>query len=1367
MKSKLKVDRLNKVIGSTSDLKFSERQEFCYRAAAVLVVNSQDQILVYKRPKEESYYPDRYDFSVASRCLDNEGINDCAYRAFYSKFNFEIEDFKFKAFFEPNKERKNIFHYLFEIQISNEIKFSNDDYFWVDKKDILGKINNSPDIFTPALKTCLVSLMDISNILIIDDNPIPSIKTVKKLIEKFNNGKCVLNFEYNKDSTEWDDLFSNRISYSYNNYYGRHFTFTLPENKIITIYFYNPKISIIENNNILIDEILQKKYYTHIWLDYGHSPIELVGEFDEIVVEKIEIPEHSSKSTEQVIKDSRMLGFFARAEQIAFYSYNPTLSHYKTSKIKEEIWGLLENHDQLNLTKNRIHFIETSETLKIYDFESRLAGTEETIPHNGKVETFLGTVEAYYAYGELLANILFDLHSYRENRINKKAISRYNFFNKNNYDFIKKVKTLNTNYRIYEKDGHNISRFKLGLISFQFLDIEKIHFLLDTPYKEYYKKYDDVIKINDTLSPIFNNNRQVKDDRIWIKYIYNLSFVNEKYIMDVYVQCKYSEFKEAAKEFIKYVHTAVFYDPTLFNSINSKKNQESLIDINFKEDLTYLLDKERVELIYYINETHILNSKGILHYAIFRKIPKNSYEYFSEEEISSYHIEEINHSFGRSIILPLVEETIFPNIEKNIKQKSLLNALSTVLNRNGSHNLGSHVLAILSSEDLVKQFLEKDRDNDNFINVSDVIYHPVYYKHINWSGKHPEKQSKESLVAYFNAYLKNRLDLLAAVGTSGEAVMLNNKPLFKGVFKNFERNLVLLEHISGKGEDFKYNFCLTVNDISCTENDIDIEVAMPNDLLGDQAFYLLLENIIRNTAKHGNYKSNERVVFTINVNTTASKEDFYAVEVWDSNCLDERVENENKSLTEEKPKKSRATIVAETNERIDKDILREDFNIREGGWGTIEMKIACCYLSGLPLKKIDDDAYRTDAINDRLPIIEAIDKEVRVDANKSNHLAYRFYIQKPKSVLVVDIDDQLNEDERKAKSLTEKGITILTNDELKEAITARTIYKHQFMVAFAKAETDVTSQLKGWYDNKKLPNRVLKISERKLISSNLLSHCHWQSFKSTLPTVSENPQYDLNAKQQIVININGDFSYYDTLYSEAIENSEYKDFLDLYNKEKIEYNLEACFPHHATAPTDEITRYVEPYGSISSLGLLFKQSFNDNHTLYNTLKEAVNDKVLVIDERIQNGMTKTFKPDSDSGDEVSFERIYKDTGVIVPSKNEINLNKPKEEVDEIKEFIFDVLENNQIDYFILHFGILEKIVPNATKEGFKEFLKECRGKQEEFPTKIVLTSGRGIPSDLPDDEYFCNFSSIDYYLSDTNGRSKTHLVQLLKNQRVK
>lgn len=1353
MKSKLKVDRSNKIKGSTSDLRFSEDEVFCYRAAAVLLFNSKNEVLLRIRPEDSEYYPNKFDFSVASRCLESESITKCARRAFKKEFNLEFKSIDFVAFFEPSKDRKNIFHYLFKIEIDENQYFEDERYVWMDKKEIIGRINIDQNLFTPALKSSLFSFFGISNILIIDDNPIPTIKTIKVLVEKFSDGQSDLVFENSQSLFEWDELLKNKVSEDYNNFYGRYFTFLVPNNKTITIFFYNPRLSIFENNSLLIEKLFKRKHFTHIWLDYGHSPIKLIGQTKSIVVENEEEEGQLSKSTEQ-LDDKRILEYFAKTEQIAFYSYNPTLSQYKVNNIKKGVWEKLQSENNLNIKKESIYFIETSETLKIYDFESRLAAIEETIHHNGKAETFLGTIDAYNAYGELLANILYDLHGFRDNRLIKKEIGRYNFFNETNNRFLKKIKAINSSYKILQSDISNSNNFKLGLISFQYYDDKKEYFLLDTPYKEYYEDYDNEIKINETLSPIFNGKLLKVDKFLWIKFIYHISSNDD---FEVFVDYSNPRLQDASKEFLKYLHTAIFYDPIFFKKLKQNDNRKNGVNILFKNDPKEILSKERVEVIYYINEIEILNNKGVLHYGIFRKIEKKSYEYVTEQEISKDDIEEINYNFGKPIIFPLVEETVFPKLGQEIKKHSLLNALSTVLNRNGSHNLGSHVLAILSSEDLVKKFLDKDRTYDTSHNEkdSDVIYKPFYYKHLNWSGESNKKQEREELVAYFNAYLKNRLDLLAAVGTSGEAVMLNNKPLFKGVFKNFERNLVLLEHISGKGTDFKYKFCLTVNDKTCIDKDIDIEVAMPNDLLGDQAFYLLLENIIRNTAKHGSYESDERVLFTINVNTTESNDDFYAIEIWDNNCLQERVGIENETIQEEEHKKSRITIIAETNDRIDKDILQDDFNIREGGWGTIEMKIACCYLSGLPLRNIDNDAYRTDTVNNKLPIIEAFDKEVKVDEITKNHLAYRFYIQKPKSVLVIDLDNQLKEAERQAKSLTEKGITILITDELETAFTKRTIYKHQFMVAFAKAETDVSFELKKWFDNKQLPNKVLKINDRKFISEDLSNTC-----------------YDLMFCQRIKLNINNP-SNNDILLKKDddfinISNLKYK---SVYQKTGISPRIQQ-FKNHGWI---EGLNYFEPYGSTSSLGLLFG-NFNakeerkkiTQYHIIGSLVEAANSSILVIDERIQASQRLYYKPEK--GDKVSLSKVYEESKIVIPNAR-LNLNKAQEQNDNIVKYIQKEINEKPYDFLILHFGIMEKVVQKSgyenSKKGFKEFLGELRNLSLNNNFKIILTSGRGTPSDLPDDEYFCNFSSISYYLTDNYGRSKAHLINLLKNLRAK
>lgn len=1331
----LKVDKFNKIVTS-------EKESFNYRAVALLIFNSKNQILIKLRSKDSIYYPNRFDFSIATRCRENETIDESALRAI-NKFNFKTETPKFISLLTPSNERKNIFHYIYRTKVLDSNNINNKNLIWMDLEKVKDRINENPNLFCPALKSSLLSFFGISNILIIDDNPIPTIKTVEVLIKKFSNENYEVVFDDLQNKDEWEKLLKNKEKEHYNNFYGLHFTFLLPENKTLTIYFYNPRLSIHSNNSLIIERIFSKRFITHIWMDYGRSPIKLVGENREIVIEE---DGYSSKSIDQ-LEDSRFVKYLAKANQLAFYSYYPQLNQYKINKLKKEVWRFVKDKPNLNLSEDSIYFIETSETFKIYDFESRLADIKETIPHRGQALTFLGTINAYEKYGVLLANILYDLQHLN---LYKKEKDRYNFFNEINYDFLKKIKLINNNYKIHNKNIFQSNNFKLGLISFQYLDSNNQYFLIDTPYKEYYKDYDKEINTNKNLNSIFNGELLEDNMLLWIKYVYHINTEND---FDVYYECSNSELKKASLEFLRYLHSAIFYDPVYFY------NKKDTVNINIKNDIADLSSKDRVEVVYYLNKVDILNNFGIMHFCIFRKISNKSSLFYNEGCIKNTEIEEIYDNFGLPILTPLVEETVFPFIENEMRKYSLLNALSTVLNRNGSHNLGSHVLAVLSNEDLIHKFLNNEIGEKT-------IYTPQYFWPLNTKindsiCKDKHQQNKESLIAYFNAYLKNRLDLLAAVGTSGETVILNNKPLFSGVFKNFERNLILLEHLSGKGSDFTYKFYLTIDDERIdSKSSNDIEVAIPNDLLGDQAFYLLLENVIRNTAKHGIYDCNkEDVTFTINVNKEKSNINFYAVEIWDNTCLQERVVEENKNLKELENQKSKKTIIAETNERIDKEILKDDFNIREGGWGTIEMKIACCYLSGLSLKYIDDDKYKTNAVNNKLPIIHAFEKQI---TSTKSYLGYRFYVQKPKSVLVVDLDNTLKVNPNDSlHKLKDNGIDIYSHNAFERAIERKEIFKHQFIVAVAKKEIkDLDNHFNNWHLNKKLPNRCLFVSDINLINKDLLNLC----YRVELDKV--NPFNEDSKEDKYLINVKDDFTY---CLPDGWSNSK---FLRLKNRGDIEFNFEGKFDHHKKTGIKDKLIYNEPYGSISSLGI-FLQNLDDKGkkvTTYFKLLEAIKTKILVIDERVQNTLKKEFRLDQNGGHSVLFDDIYKATNIIIPQKKyenfELNLNKPQDYIENIKRYIKQQITDNKIDFFIFHFGILEKIIPNGTKENYKLFLDECRVLSK-HPIKIVLTSGRGIPSDLPDNEYFCNFSSINYYLTDTVGRSKLHLTELLHNQRTK
>lgn len=250
--------------------------------------------------------------------------------------------------------------------------------------------------------------------------------------------------------------------------------------------------------------------------------------------------------------------------------------------------------------------------------------------------------------------------------------------------------------------------------------------------------------------------------------------------------------------------------------------------------------------------------------------------------------------------------------------------------------------------------------------------------------------TKEELARVFNDYLKKRMDFVADVATSNKALLNSNKYLFADIFRGFERNLLLLHNISGKEDKFSYQFdfqyCDGENTYHYYEKDesnqiildkdgcpiknnsfIDPIVAVPNDVLGSQAFYIILENIIRNTAKHS---GSGNVIFTIKVEDL-KEDDFYRITVFDDVSFNSDKDDIEKykgkikgyeKLNEEEQKNAIKAyklkkLVVDRNVSIAQDVLDKNNQIRTAGWGTIEIKLAACYLSGLDMLEMDNKIY--------------------------------------------------------------------------------------------------------------------------------------------------------------------------------------------------------------------------------------------------------------------------------------------------------------------------------------------------------------------------------------------------------------------------
>ena len=153
-------------------------------------------------------------------------------------------------------------------------------------------------------------------------------------------------------------------------------------------------------------------------------------------------------------------------------------------------------------------------------------------------------------------------------------------------------------------------------------------------------------------------------------------------------------------------------------------------------------------------------------------------------------------------------------------------AISQVMARNLSHNIGSHVMNnLIAGENLKDDLITK---SDSYIGL--VL-----------PGDEHKELSILNQIAVFNNYVKCRMDYMSEV-TFGVSTMQTNKQMFGEVFKNFDKVRLLLNHISGI-DGFKYQICFKYNgNCSCFNN--DIPVSFPSDILGCHAFYNILENII-------------------------------------------------------------------------------------------------------------------------------------------------------------------------------------------------------------------------------------------------------------------------------------------------------------------------------------------------------------------------------------------------------------------------------------------------------------------------------------------------------------------------------------------
>ena len=672
---------------------------------------------------------------------------------------------------------------------------------------------------------------------------------------------------------------------------------------------------------------------------------------------------------------------------------------------------------------------------------------------------------------------------------------------------------------------------------------------------------------------------------------------------------------------------------------------------------------------------------------------------------------------------------------RQIFHQDEINAIAYVMARTMRHNIGSHVYSNLTGNNVYEMLTD---ENISKINT----YVSMYENNNNLTNTHQLKDNRDNLqVPYFNRYVCSRMDYIGEVVLNSPN-MLTTRYIYNDVFKDFDRVKILLNYISGI-PDFRYTFCLKYNGNIMTEEN-DIAVAFPSDALGVQAFCNIIENIIRNTAKHACRIEQGINTFTIEFKDVASSPEYYCVEI-DNGVKEENIDG----------------LVIDQNKYIKESTVNKNdkFRVRDHALGVLEMKIAAAFLRQVNMNNLALDEYIEK--NDRLLLLEAI--------NKKGSLCYRFYINKSKEILLVG---DWNIDKSKNKEMFNLGIEFITEHKFVKDLGKGKSFAHRFLIYQDKSSSNVKDLLSDDNDCKTLlPIRKLMLGKEEIdrIINTINSAAYFNIKKSIIDFVwdkyyekavvmelknTSNKEIKIRTaydpdkgKNQFVFNqvvfLNHSFKdTHNTIWQKVSNASDFEVWIE--NLSSLTMSKLPCFREYAFGGPNPISDYVE--------------NIKKETTIKYEIFEAYHNKVIALDERIQKYSLNTFEGSSGKeGGPIPCSELFKSTNVLIP---EIPLD-PVVFTDEIKkQFEVFVDENIKGAFLLVHYGILDrlyKLIPDITNK-LNEWSKKAK--------RVIVTSGRGAYSlKLPPSVCYADLSSVRYAFIEN--RNKYTINDLLNQSRRK
>jgi len=403
--------------------------------------------------------------------------------------------------------------------------------------------------------------------------------------------------------------------------------------------------------------------------------------------------------------------------------------------------------------------------------------------------------------------------------------------------------------------------------------------------------------------------------------------------------------------------------------------------------------------------------------------------------------------------------------QKEIATKhALKSAIAAIMSRNMSHNIGSHVISRLVGHRVDSGFNNKEL---NLINTID--NNKLQNSLINSSNEHKSllksfaKGTKKLLdwakdVQYMLKYLQQRQDFLAMVSTEWpewtdvayfmqdimrwffyQKLILDNIAASEGLsihsYKNntykdirFHVYLVNENLWNEKANILEDRFNQLKNGSTKRTQIIlhtkkgesigrlsdDIQVAIPGGVIGYHSFYILLENIIRNSARHSFENSKEKhldVVIEIlydprgeiGISLNGEKKPAYLFRIYNNVG---KINNRHNGIILWKGQK-KGELKKGINDYLGMALINESGTLRKECWGMAEMKIAAGFLQSRDIDQIGaggEKIYGPYQRGDFLKFAKSTEGSpyiIRAVESPISTLGFEFYVKKPKIAGIV------------------------------------------------------------------------------------------------------------------------------------------------------------------------------------------------------------------------------------------------------------------------------------------------------------------------------------------------------------------------------